>query len=59
MSFGKEFSLNKEWVFDAFKYAEVNDVLIVSSAGNSAFNLNDRNNYFPNDNIDNGQEVAG
>lgn len=58
MSFGKEFSLNKEWVFDAFKYAEVNDVLIVSSAGNSAFNLNDRNNYFPNDNIDNGQEVA-
>lgn len=58
MSFGKEFSMNKEWVFDAFKYAEMNDVLIVSSAGNSTFNLNKRNNYFPNDNIDNGQEVT-
>ncbi|WP_054852360.1 S8 family serine peptidase [Olleya sp. ITB9] len=58
MSFGKEFSLYKNWVFDAFKYAEKNNVLIISSAGNSSYNLNDYNELYPNDNEDNGDEVS-
>ncbi|GFD91494.1 peptidase S8 [Alteromonas sp. KUL156] len=58
MSFGKEFSLHTEWVFSAFKYAEKNNVLIISSAGNSKFNLNIVNDYYPNDNIDNGKEIS-
>ncbi|PQJ79688.1 S8 family serine peptidase [Polaribacter porphyrae] len=58
MSFGKNFSLHKEWVFEAIKYAEKNDVLIVSSAGNSSYNLNEFNNYFPIDNISNNEEIS-
>jgi subtilisin family serine protease len=58
MSFGKNFSLYKEWVFEAIKYAEKSNVLIVSSAGNSSYNLNEYNNYYPNDNIENQEEVA-
>jgi subtilisin family serine protease len=58
MSFGKEFSMHKEWVFEAFEYAEKKDVIIISSAGNSAFNLEENNNYYPNDNINNGTEVS-
>ena len=48
MSFGKEFSLHKKWVSDAFKYAEQHDVLIVHCAGNDSFNV-DENPYYPND----------
>jgi hypothetical protein len=33
-SFGKSFSPHKEWVYDAIKYAEKKDVLIVHAAGN-------------------------
>ncbi|WP_417784569.1 S8 family serine peptidase [Tenacibaculum sp.] len=58
MSFGKEFSLHTEWVFDAFKYAEKHNVLIVSSCGNSKYNLTNYNDYYPNDNINNGKEVC-
>ncbi len=58
MSFGKEFSSHKEWVFDAIRYAEQRNVLIVSSAGNSGYNLNNNNNYYPNDNINNGKQVS-
>ncbi|WP_188112170.1 S8 family serine peptidase [Aquimarina sp. RZ0] len=59
MSFGKLFSLNKKWVDDAFKYAEKNNVLIVSSAGNNHFDLNKvENEYYPNDNINNGSEIS-
>ena len=58
MSFGKDFSLHKEWVFDAIKYAEKNNVLIVTSAGNSGTNLNEYNDSYPNDNINNNEEVA-
>ncbi|WP_430410783.1 S8 family serine peptidase [Kordia sp.] len=58
ISFGKELSLYKQWVFDAFKYAEKNNVLIVSSSGNNSLNLNEINDYYPNDNINNGQEVS-
>lgn len=49
MSFGKDFSLHKEWVYDALQYAEKKDVLIVSSAGNSGVNLDTKDNYFVND----------
>ncbi|XLS28981.1 S8 family serine peptidase [Flavobacteriaceae bacterium M23B6Z8] len=59
MSLGKMFSLHSEWVFDAFKYAEKHGVLIVSSAGNSNFDLDTENDYFFMDNLDNGKEVSG
>lgn len=49
MSFSKEeFSVNKEWVFDAINYAEARNVLIVSSAGNNAHDI-DKIKKFPND----------
>ncbi|XLS28982.1 S8 family serine peptidase [Flavobacteriaceae bacterium M23B6Z8] len=59
MSLGKMFSLHSEWVFDAFKYAEKHGVLIVSSAGNSNFDLDTENDYFFMDNLENGKEVSG
>ncbi|SMD15395.1 S8 family peptidase [Pedobacter nyackensis] len=46
MSFGKPFSPQKQWVDDAFKYAEQNGVLIVKAAGNDAKNL-DVDRTFP------------
>lgn len=58
MSFGKTFSLNKKWVFEALKYADKHNVLVVSSAGNSNLNLNIENNYYPNDNHNNEKEVS-
>lgn len=57
MSFGKNFSLHPKWVFDAIKYASEKDVLIVTSAGNSAKDLN-YHEYFPNDSFDNDVEVS-
>ncbi|WP_452600808.1 S8 family serine peptidase [Pontimicrobium sp. MEBiC06410] len=57
MSFGKDYSLHKEWVFDALKYAEQHNVLIVSSAGNSRINLDEITTY-PNDHNGNGVEVS-
>ena len=38
-SFGKGYSPNKDWVWDALKYAEKKDVLIVNAAGNSGANI--------------------
>ena len=58
MSFGKEFSLNKEWVFEAFKYAEEHNVLLVHCSGNNHFNV-DENPYYPSDNsFDESKEVC-
>ena len=39
-SFGKGYSPHKEWVWDALRHAEKNDVLIVNAAGNSGANIN-------------------
>jgi cell wall-associated protease len=59
MSFGKEFSLHKEWVFEAFKYAEEHNVLLVHCAGNESFNV-DQNPYYPSDvAFDGSKEVCG
>ena len=50
-SFGKSFSPQKQWVYDAIKYAEKKDVLIVHAAGNDAKNIDVEDN-FPNDSDD-------
>ncbi|SNB23378.1 putative S8 subtilisin family serine endopeptidase [Flavobacterium psychrophilum] len=47
-SFGKSYSPNKEWVYDAIKYAESKDVLFVHAAGNSSEDIDTAPN-FPND----------
>lgn len=59
MSLGKDFSLNKEWVFDAIKYANLNDVLIVNASGNANLNLNNpKNSTFPNDHEGDQEELS-
>ncbi|NEW78217.1 MAG: S8 family serine peptidase [Gelidibacter sp.] len=57
MSFGKSFSPNKEWVFDAIKYAEKHDVLLVHAAGNDNKNIDVKDN-FPNDSEDKVTEIS-
>jgi subtilisin family serine protease len=56
-SFGKSFSPHKQWVYDAIKYAESKDVLIVHAAGNDAKDIDYENNY-PNDSADKKTEFA-
>lgn len=56
-SFGKSFSPHKQWVYDAIKYAEKKDVLIVHAAGNDAKDIDVANN-FPNDSDDKLTEFA-
>jgi subtilisin family serine protease len=56
-SFGKSFSPHKQWVYDAIKYAEKKDVLIVFAAGNDAKDI-DVNNSFPSDSEDKKTEFA-
>ncbi len=56
-SFGKAFSPHKQWVYDAIKYAENKDVLIVHAAGNDAKNIDFADNY-PNDSDDKKTEFA-
>ena len=57
MSFGKSWSPNKEWVFDAIKYAEEKDVLLVHAAGNDNKDIDVSNNW-PNDSADKVVEFA-
>lgn len=57
-SFGKGYSPNKEWVWEALKYAEKNDVLIVNAAGNSGVNIDlDENESFITDEVE-GEEIV-
>ncbi len=57
MSFGKDFSPEKEWVDDAFRYAEKKGVLLIHAAGNDAKNVDSSFN-FPNPVYANGQGRA-
>ncbi len=51
-SFGKSFSPNAEWVYEALEYAASKDVLFVHAAGNDGVNLDDpANPNFPNDHM--------
>ena len=56
-SFGKSYSPNKQWVFDAIKYAASKDVLFVHAAGNDGKDLDlAENTNFPNDSYGNPAE---
>lgn len=58
-SFGKSFSPNKEWVYDAIKYAASKDVLIIHAAGNDGLDIDlPENRNFPNDSDDLVKEFA-
>ncbi len=56
ISSSKNFSMHRNWVMDALKYAEEKDVLVVTSAGNAAENLDEKQNY-PNDTDEKNNEV--
>ncbi len=47
MSFGKDFSPEKQWVDDAYRYAATKNVLLVHAAGNDSKNVDTTYN-FPN-----------
>ncbi|MCI4641330.1 MAG: S8 family peptidase [Flavobacteriaceae bacterium] len=58
-SFGKSYSPNAEWVYEAIQYAAQHNVLIVHAAGNEGENLDDPSHpNYPNDQINNGPEIA-
>ena len=59
-SFGKSFSPNAEWVYDAIRYAATNNVLIVHAAGNDGLDIDaPENPNFPNDHGNgSGSEIA-
>ena len=57
MSFGKSYSPHRAWVFNAIKYAESKDVLLVHAAGNDSKDIDVAEN-FPNDSKDKIREFA-
>ena len=58
MSFGKDFSPQKQWVDDAIRYAESKNVLLVKAAGNDNKNVDVEDSY-PSVNYLNGKGRAG
>ncbi|MFY7811668.1 MAG: S8 family peptidase [Flavobacterium sp.] len=56
-SFGKSFSPQKQWVFEALKYADSKDVIFVHAAGNDTKNIDIEDNY-PNDSEDKVKEIS-
>ncbi len=58
MSFGKDFSPQKQWVDDAFRYAESKNVLLVHAAGNDSKDIDTADN-FPNPVFIDGKGRAG
>ena len=56
-SFGKSYTQNPEWVWDAIKYAAKNDVLIVHASGNDGKDIDIAENY-PNDHAGTGKEIS-
>ncbi|WP_333875728.1 S8 family peptidase [Flavobacterium sp.] len=56
-SFGKDYSPHKEWVWEAMKYAESKDVLIVLAAGNDGKDVDVEPNY-PEDTADKKNELV-
>ena len=56
-SFGKGYSQNPEWVWDAIKYAGKKDVLSVNAAGNDGVDLDITTSY-PNDQNGTGAEMS-
>ena len=57
MSFGKSYSPNADWVYDAIKYAASKDVLLVHASGNDHKNI-DKSDNFPTDAPDKKTEIA-
>ncbi len=57
MSFGKDFSPQKQWVDDAVKYAENKGVLLVHAAGNDSKDI-DREDNFPTVNLLDGKRPS-
>lgn len=57
MSFGKDFSPQKEFVDMAVKYADEKGVLLVHASGNDGTNIDESENY-PNDNMLDGTTVS-
>lgn len=57
MSFGKEMSPQKQFVDDAVRYAEQNNVLMVHAAGNDGADIDTEDN-FPNDSYLDGKSAS-
>ncbi len=57
MSFGKSYSPNAEWVYEAIKYAASKDVLLVHASGNDHKNI-DKSDNFPTDAPDKIKEIT-
>ncbi len=57
ISQGKKFSMQEEWFIEALRYAEINDVLVVISAGNDNVDI-DKVVRFPRDNNDDNEDIT-